>query len=162
MGITATSYSINHGKAFAGMIADGQLANIISKLNKSGVTIPYGKAVVRDGVDGAKLPVAGSTAEDFVGFAVRELNRSYVDTAGFGAVTAKDYSVMTAGPLWVKAAEAVVAGKPVYVRVGATGNGDVAAAEGAAGTLAIAIPGAKFVSNAAAGELVQISLVVGG
>lgn len=162
MGIVAASYSINHGKAFAGMIADGQLANIISKLNTGAAVIPYGKAVFRDGVAGAKAGTAASTAEDFVGFAVRELNRSYVDTAGFGALPAKDFSVLTTGPIWVVAAEAVVAGKPVFVRVGATGTGNVAAAEGAAATLAVAIPGAKFVSTAAAGELVQLSLVVGG
>ena len=54
MSINAASYRLNHGKAFQGMVADGELANIISKLNTDTVTIAYGKAVVRDGDNAAK------------------------------------------------------------------------------------------------------------
>lgn len=161
-GILATSYGLNHGKAFAGMVADGELSNIISKLNTSDVTIPYGKAVFRDGEDAAILPTDASTAGQFVGVAVRELNRAYMDGQAFGAVPHKDFSVLTAGVIWVTAAEAVTVGAPAFVRVGDTGTGDFAAAAGADDTLAVAIPNAKFVSAGAAGSLVKISLVVGG
>lgn len=162
MSINAASYSLNHGKAFQGMVADGELANIISKLNTDTVTIGYGKAVVRDGDNAAKLPVAGSGAGNFVGVAVRELNRSYLDSATFGAVVAKDFSVLTAGVIWVTALEAVVSGDPAFFRVGSTGTGDFSKSEGAAATLSVAIPGAKFVSSGAAGTLVKLSIVVGG
>lgn len=162
MSINAASYSLNHGKAFQGMVADGELANIISKLNTDTVTIGYGKAVVRDGDNAAKLPVAGSGAGNFVGVAVRELNRSYLDSATFGAVVAKDFSVLTAGVIWVTALEAVVSGDPAFFRVGSAGTGDFSKSEGADATLSVAIPGAKFVSSGAAGTLVKLSIVVGG
>lgn len=162
MSINAASYSLNHGAAFKGMVADGELANIISKLNTDTVVIPYGKAVVRDGDGAAKLPVAGSVAANFVGVAVRELNRSYQATEAFGAVVAKDFSVLTAGVIWVTALEAVASGDPAFVRVGATGTGDFAKSAGADATLSVAIPGAKFVSTGAAGTLVKLSIVVGG
>lgn len=162
MSIVASSYSINHNKAFAGQVADGQLANIISKLNTSGVNIAFGKAVFRDGETGAKAAAPTNVAADFVGVAVRELNRAYADGAVFGAVPKKDFSVLTAGPIWVKAAETVAAGDPVFARVGATNQGDFAKAAGADGTLAVQVAGAKFVTGGNAGDLVQISLVVGG
>lgn len=162
MSIIAASYSINHDKAFAGMVADGELANIISKLNTDTVNIAYGKAVVRDGANGAKLPTAASVAADFVGVAVRELNRSYQNADVFGAVVSKDFSVLTAGPIWVKVAEDVVAGDPLFVRVGATNTGDFAKQAGASGTLSVAISGAKFVTSGVSGSLVKASFVVGG
>jgi hypothetical protein len=161
-GILATSYSLNHGPAFAGMVADGQLNNIISKLNVDTAIIAYGKGVVRDGEGGAKLPLAGSLAGDFLGVAVRELNRSYKDGDTFGAVQDKDFSVLTVGTVWVKALETVVAGDKVFVRVGATGTGDFCKTAGASATLSVEIPNAKFLTGAAANGLAKVSFVVGG
>lgn len=161
-GIVATSYGLNHNPAYAGMVADGELANIISKLNDSTVTIRYGAAVVRSGEGTARYPTAASTSGDFIGVAVRELNRSYMDGQTFGAVPAKDFSVLTAGVIYVVAAEAVTVGAPAFFRVGSDGNGNFAASAGADDTLAVAIPNAKFVSAGAAGSLVKLSIVVGG
>ena len=45
-----TTYATSHNAAYAGMLADEQLFNTVSKLNKSTtVTIPYGYGVVTDG-----------------------------------------------------------------------------------------------------------------
>lgn len=161
-GILATSYGLNHNKAFLGMVADGELANIISKLNTSDVNIRYGAAVVRDGEGGAKYPADDGVNDKFVGVAVRELNRSYMDGQTFGAVAHKDFSVMTVGVIWVRAAESVTLGAPAFFRTGTTGNGDFAMAAGTGATIAVAIPNAKFVSSGAAGDLVKLSIVVGG
>lgn len=164
-GIVQATYGLNHNPAFVGMVADDQVSNIISKLNNDSVIIAYGKAVVVDSTDptqGAKLPVAGSVAGDFIGVAVRELNRSYFVSDTFGAVTDKDFSVMTVGTIWVTAAEAVNARDPAFFRVGSTGTGDFAKAAGTGATAAIAIPGARFLTGGAAGELVKLSFVVGG
>lgn len=49
MAITATSYGLNHDAAFTGMVADGQVANIVSKINDDTATVAYGKGVVRSG-----------------------------------------------------------------------------------------------------------------
>lgn len=161
-GIVQATYGLSHGPAFVGMVADGQLMNAVSKLNTDTATIAYGKAVFADGETGAKLPTSTSTAVQFVGVAIRELNRAYTMTDTFGAVIDKEFSVLTAGVIWVKAAEAVTARGDVFVRVGATGTGDFAAAAGSDATAAVQIPGAKYLTSGAAGALVKVSFVVGG
>jgi hypothetical protein len=164
-GIVQASYGLNHSPAFAGMVADDQVANIVSKLNNDTVNIPYGKGVVADAADlnqGAKAVTSATVAADFIGVSVRELNRAYTTTDVFGAVVDKDFSVMTVGAIWVKAAEAVTARAPAFLRVGATSQGDFGAAAGTGATASVAIPGAKFLTSGAAGDLVKISFVVGG
>ena len=110
--------AINHGVAYAGMVADGEVSNGVSKLNKGTVNIAYGLGVVSDGDDGAKLPVAASTALQFVGVVRRELNRAYTTTDVFGAVAKRDMTVETMAPIWVTARVAVVKDDPVYLVVG--------------------------------------------
>jgi len=164
-GIVQATYGLNHNPAFVGMVADDQVCNIVSKLNNDTAIIGYGKAVVADAADaeqGAKLPTSASVAADFIGVAVRELNRSYLATDTFGAVTDKDFSVITVGTIWVIAAEAVNARDPAFFRVGATGLGDFAKSAGTGATAAVAIPGAKFLTGGAAGSIVKLSFVVGG
>lgn len=157
-----TTYSINHAPAIAGMVADTQLLNTISKLNKGATTIPYGKGVVSDGEDGAALPGAASTAEQFNGVVMYEVNRAQADGDVAGAVSGYDFTVVSTGVVWVRAAENIVKDQPVYLRVGATNNGDFANTAGTGDTLSVAIPGAKFVSGGNAGELVKASFVIGG
>lgn len=162
MAITATSYGLNHDAAFTGMVADGQVANIVSKINDDTVTVAYGKGVVRSGEKGFKAATSGSTANDFVGVLVRELNRSYADGATFGAPVDRPASVLTAGVIWVTVAEDVAVGDAAFLRVGATQTGNFAKAAGSVATLSVAIPGAKFLTAATAGGLAKLSLVVGG
>lgn len=162
MAITATSYGLNHDAAFTGMVADGQVANIVSKINDDTATVAYGKGVVRSGEKGFKAATVDSTADNFVGVLVRELNRSYADGATFGAPVDRPASVLTAGVIWVTVAEAVTVGDAAYLRVGATQTGDFAKAAGSEATLSVAIPGAKFLTAATAGGLAKLSLVVGG
>ncbi len=162
MAITATSYGLNHDAAFTGMVADGQVANIVSKINDDTATVAYGKGVVRSGEKGFKAATDGSTADNFVGVLVRELNRSYADGATFGAPVDRPASVLTAGVIWVTVAENVAVGDAAFLRVGATQTGDFAKTKGSAATLSVAIPGAKFLTAAASGGLAKLSLVVGG
>lgn len=162
MAITATSYGLNHDAAFTGMVADGQVANIVSKINDDTATVAYGKGVVRSGEKGFKAATSTSEAADFVGVLVRELNRSYADGETFGAPIDRPASVLTAGVIWVTVAEAVAVGDAAYLRVGATQTGDFAKAAGTDATLSVAIPGAKFLTAAASGGLAKLSLVVGG
>lgn len=162
MAITATSYGLNHDAAFTGMVADGQVANIVSKINDDTATVAYGKGVVRSGEKGFKAATTSSTADNFVGVLVRELNRSYADGATFGAPVDRPASVLTAGVIWVTVATAVSVGDAAYLRVGATQTGDFANVAGTDVTLSVAIPGAKFLTAAASGGLAKLSLVVGG
>lgn len=163
---SATSYSTQHGAAYAGMPVDQEVRNTISKLNKSStVTIPFGYGIVSDGDDGGKLPVAASTAANFVGVAMRELTRAYTTGQVFGAVPQRDFAVVTTGTIWVTARVAVTKDQPVYLVVGdgtGTNQGQFSNVVGAAATLAVLIPNAKWVTSAAAGALAQISLNIGG
>ena len=153
--------SIDHGVAYAGQVADLQLCNTVSKLNKGTVGIAYGKGVVTDGEDGAKLPVPASTAAQFNGVVKYELNRARTSTES-GAVTKYDMTVVTKGVVWVKVLDTVAKDAPAYLRVGATDAGDFSGIAGTGATAGVAITGAKFLTGGDAGSLVKISLGLGG
>ena len=155
-------YTINHAAAMAGMVADGQLLNSVSKLNKSSsVYIPYGAGVVTDGEDGAKLPVDASTAAQFNGIVKYELNRAHADGTS-GAVPLYDMTVVTHGAVWAYVLDTVAKDAPVYLRVGATGNSKFSGIVGTGVTLGVLVAGAKFLTGGDAGDLVKISLGLGG
>lgn len=154
-----TTYQKYMGEALDGMKADMEAYNTVSKLNKGTAVIPFGRAVFTDGDDGMKLPVAGSTAAQFIGIVFRELTRAYTTaeaSGGIGAIPKYDNTVMTMGCIWVSPAVAVAKDDPVYV-LKADGR-----LTNVAGTDNILIPNAKFVSTAAAGARAKVSLVIGG
>lgn len=153
--------SIDHGVAYAGQVADLQLCNTVSKLNQSGSSIAYGKGVVTADDQSAELPSSTSTAAEFNGVVKYELNRARQDGES-GAPTGYDMSVVTTGTVWVNVLDTVAKDAPVYLRVGATGAGDFSGIEGAAATLGVLIPNAKFLTGGEAGDLVKISLGLGG
>jgi len=152
---------IDHDAAYAGQVSSLQLCNAVSKLNKGTVGIGYGKGVVTDGEDGAKLPLSGSVAAQFVGVVKYELNRARTSTES-GATAKYDMTVVTQGVIWVKVLDTVVKDAPVYLRVGSTGTGDFSGVVGTGVTLGVLLPNAKFTSGGAAGSLVKISLGLGG
>lgn len=155
-------YTINHRAALAGMVADGQLCNTVSKLNKSDtVYIPWGSGVVSDGENGAELPGSSSTAAEFNGVVKYELNRAHADGTS-GAIPLYDMTVVTTGAIWVNALDTVDKDDAVYLRVGATGAGSFSGIAGTGATAGVLVPNAKFLTGGEAGDLVKISLVVGG
>jgi len=150
-----TNYSLEHNEAYQGQVADLQLANTISKLNKSGANIPFGYGVVRDGDDAAMLAGAVFTADQIVGISVRELNHAYADAEVVGAKDKRDFTVMTLGSIWVTAVNAVVPGDDVFIgQDGTIRNVNTGGA--------VQMPNAKFTTTATAGNLAKISIVVGG
>ena len=157
-----TTYSIDHAEAYAGMRADQQLNNAVSKLNKSGSTIVYGKAVATDTEGSSRLVATGDTVLDFNGVVLRELNRAYDDGDVFGAPDGQDMSVVTHGVIWVVAAVAVLVDEQAFMRVGTTSQGDWSNAAGVGVTESISIVGAKFITAGAQGDLVKLSISVGG
>jgi hypothetical protein len=158
-----TSYSIDHGAAYAGMLADQQVLNTVSKLNASGSTIEYGKAVATDTTAGnARLVSTGDTVLDFNGVVMRELNRAYATGDTFGVPDNRDMTVITEGVVWVKAAATVAVDEQVYFRVGATNQGDFSNAAGTGVTESILLTGAKFLTAGDTGDLVKISVGLGG
>lgn len=157
-----TTYGIEHGAAYAGMIADLQLCNTVSKVNKGASTIAYGLGLVTDGENGAKVPVPASTAAQFVGVAQYELNRAQADGGVAGIPVDRDGSIVTHGVVWVEVLDTVAKDAPVYLRVGATNPGKFSGVVGTGATLGVLIAGAKFLTGGDAGDLVKISLGIGG
>lgn len=153
--------SIDHGFAYAGQVADLQLCNAVSKLNKTGASIAYGKGVVTDDEQSAKLPEAGSTAAQFNGVVKYELNRARQDGES-GAPDGYDMTVVTEGVIWVTVLDTVAKDADVYLRVGSTGTGDFSGIAGTGATAGVQLPNAKFLTGGDAGDLVKISLGLGG
>ncbi|MCE2029284.1 structural cement protein Gp24 [Sessilibacter corallicola] len=157
-----TSYSTTHNSAYAGMPVDLQLCNKVSKLNTSDEPIAYGKGVVSSTEIGAELPTSSSTAAEFCGVVMYELNRAHRDGVVSGAVPNYEFTAISFGAVWVVAASAVTRSDPVFLRVGETQTGDFSNAAGTGATASVQIPNAKFLGEAAPGQLVKISLGLGG
>ena len=158
-----TNYSIAHGFAYAGMLADLQTNNIVSRLNNTAAVIPYGKGVVTGDVAGAMdLPAPGSLLPNFIGVVMYEINRAQKDTDVAGATINQDASIITDGVGWVKVLVDGAIDDPVFLRIGATDTGDFSNIVGAAATLGLEITDAKFLDAALTGELARIKLNIGG
>lgn len=159
-------YAIDHAKAYAGMVVDAQLNNSVSKVNTTDALVPFGVAVARSGVDGFELLTDSSTAVDVVGVLRRELNRAVTDGDVYGAMPERDASVLTTGTIYVPVIEDVTAGEAAFVVIGNDTDldtvGHFSNAAGTAATTAVALPNAKFVSDAAEGDLAALSIVIGG
>lgn len=153
--------TIDHGVAYAGQVADLQLRNKISKLNQTGASIAYGKGLVTEDEQSAQLPVPASTAAEFNGVLVYELNRARQD-GETGAPDGYDMTLLTEGVIWVKVLDTVAKDDPAYLRVGATGAGDFSGIVGTGATLGVLLPNAKFLTAGDAGDLVKLSLGLGG
>lgn len=156
-----TTYNTEHDRLYAGMSPDMQLCNTVSRLNKGTDNIPYGKGVVTDGDDGAKLPTTGALAKSFNGVVLRELNRAYAESEAFGAKAGYDFTIVTFGPVAVKALEAVSKDDDVYLRIGATGTGDFCKSAGSGATASIKIPNATWSEPVESGVPGVINLGVG-
>lgn len=157
-----TSYSTTHAAAYAGMPADLQSCNTVSKINKGSAVIPYGKGVVTDGETGSKLPTGAETYAAFNGVVMYEINRAQADGADAGAPIDQLFTVVTHGVIWVTVLDTVAKDAPAYVRVGSTGVGDFSGIAGTGVTLGTLLTGAKFLTGGDAGDLVQLSLGLGG
>lgn len=159
--------AIDHGFAYAGMVADNQLENSVSKLNKGTTSIPFGYAVVTDGDDGASLPTDAATADNFIGIVKRELNRAVLDGETQSDNRKRDMTVVTHGVVYAQALVTVAKDDDVYFVIGdgTTPNANLGRFTNAAGTgvtAAIQVVGAKWTSSVAAGALAKISFGLGG
>lgn len=145
-----TSFQIDHNKAYAGMIADNQVKNIVTGLNTTAATIPYGSAVFA--TTGDEIAPTGAIGM-FKGILVREVNRAFGEGETFGLPVNRDGSVLTDGVIYITAPVAVTKYAPAFI--GADGKFALTGAEGVQ-------PVGKFVDAGAKDELVRISLKIGG
>lgn len=162
-----TTYSVYHGAKYAGAVNSVNPYATASKLNTDAANIPFGYGVVSDGENGMILPVDTSTAANFVGIVMRELNRAYADGEVFGAPVGYDGTVVTHGRVAGVAGATVAKDDPVFLVVGdgTTPNaalGKFTNAAGATTLTAVEITGAKFLEAGGDGDAVWISLGIGG
>ncbi|MDX1474496.1 MAG: hypothetical protein R3309_10020 [Reinekea sp.] len=162
-----TSYSVYHDAKYAGAVNSVNPYATVSKLNTDTVTIPFGYGVVADGDNGMQLPTNASTAADFIGISMRELNRAYQDGEIFGAPVGQDHAVVTHGRIAGVAGVTVSNRDDVYLIIGdgTTPNallGRFSNAAGAGVTAAVQITGAKFLEGGDNGDPVWISLGLRG
>lgn len=163
MAFNQTPYTLQHAKAIAGMVADSEVNNSISKLNNSAQTLQYGRFVARDG-DTRMMPLAAdTTAANVLGVTRYELNRAQGITGDVAGVPPdRDGSILTMGAIYVESIVTAVAGAPAFAVVAqGADTGKVSNAAGATTTLAVAVQGI-YAEAATAGQLAKISLRIGG
>lgn len=150
-------YTLNHGIAYAGMLADLEVSNTVSRLNKTGAVINYGRFVTADGFDSIKLPSASTDV--IVGVTRRQLDQATPVNDVFAIQDEQEAGVVTLGSIWVEATEAFAVGDLVAV---VTTAGDDQGKASVAADATSALVGATVVNYNADKSLVQISLKIGG
>lgn len=162
-----TSYSVYHDEKYAGAVNSVNPYGTVSKFNDTGDTIPFGYGVVSDGEDGMALPTDSSTASNFIGITMRELNRAYEDSETFGAQDQRDGAVVTFGRVAGVLGGTVAKDDSVYMVIGdgTTPNtllGTFTNSVGSGTSTAVAVSNAKFLEAGDAADAVWISLGIGG
>lgn len=162
-----TTYSVYHGAKYAGAVNSLNPYATASKLNSDSSTIPFGLGVVSSGEDKMLLPTNTSTASQFIGVVMREVNRAYADGEAFGAPVGQDATVVTHGRVAGVAGGTVAKDDSVFVVIGdgTTPNaalGKFTNAAGAGALAAVQVSGAKFLEAGVDGDAVWISLGLGG
>lgn len=124
MGVTV--YEVNFQPGLPGSIATGIPATVRGKLNASGQTIAYGRALVQgSAVNAAILP--STTTKDFIGVCLRTYVYENAQTpqGDFGYADKQMFDVLTQGDIWVEVEEAVAPGDPVFFRHEASGSNTI-------------------------------------
>lgn len=149
-------YTLNHGLAYAGMVADAEVNNTVTRLNKTGAPIPYGRFVSTVDFNAMKLAAAGDV---IAGVTRRQLDHATPSNGTFAIQDKDDGGVLTMGAIWVEAGEVFAAGDLVKaeVTVGANQGKAIKATDEND-----ALPNAVVTDYYADKQLVQISLKIGG
>ena len=145
-------------KGLAGQLADIGTSDIVTRLNAQGDVVPFGVFVTKGAAEGqAALPTASAQVTGPVGLGVTL--RSHTQPQNEGYADGDPMSVIKKGRVWVPVEDAVTAESEAFVRFVAAGAEQLGAFRSDAdGTDAVALPGAKFVSDAEAGALALVDL----
>ena len=131
--------------ALPGMIAEGQQVKDVVSKRVTTAPVAFGLAVGRDGVIDGAVKLGGT---GFEGIAIADKSR-----VGDEYIVGEMAGILRKGTVWVIADGAVTIADPVTftVATGVIGARDVA-------TGIVAIPGAKFETAGADGDLVRVYL----
>lgn len=150
--MSQTSYSINHGEAYEGMIADLQPKEIVSRAVETAAGIGIAVAVSR-GTDAEKQVVLGADGA-FFGVTVRSLDHEVNDSGNLVYDQYDAADIMRHGYIWVAVPSGCSVGDLANYADG-TGVIDAGAEVGGTSTQ---IPGATFETAAAAGGLALLRI----
>ena len=153
-----TSVNDYRDKGLAGQLADIGNHDVITRANAYGDTIPFGVFVTKGANEGeAVLPDATGEVTGLVGLGV--VGRSNMQPQGEGYADGDPMPIIKKGRVWVPVEDAVTAESAAFVRFVAAGAEQLGAFRSDAdGTDAVALPGAKFVTDAIAGELALLDI----
>lgn len=146
MAVLQNNFGEDIATGYAGMEADGELSNIITRSLES-ATCGFGKAVFRGTNDRGAVttPAAGK----LLGFTIANIGLPVTADRAAETFIAKDnLRIKNRGKIWVTAGAAVADGDPVYL----TSAGVITNVE----TSNIAATGWEFDDTAASGSLVRI------
>lgn len=104
-----TTYAMGIAAAVAGLIANMEMKNIISRNVESAGSIEFGVPVARGATDDGCIPFV--TGGKFLGIVALDRSVRASTPNGFGQY--ESARILTKGVIWVKAEVAVVAGEPV-------------------------------------------------
>lgn len=145
-------------KGLAGQIADIGPTDIVTRINESESAVPFGVFVTKGSAEGtAVLPEAATDITGLTGLGV--VLRSHTQPRGEGYAAGDPLPVIKKGRVWVPVEDVVEAETEAFVRfVADAGEQQGAFRSDSDGTDAVALPGAKFVTDALAGELALLDL----
>ncbi|MDI1264776.1 MAG: hypothetical protein PS018_16105 [bacterium] len=154
MAVLQTTYGNDYAKGFAGMVANGETSNRISRTVEVSGGLGFGVPAFRSSDHGVNATVAAAT---FLGITIANYAAPAVVATGVQADIYPQYStaaIMTQGVIWVLASSDVTDGDAVYV-----GDGDPLAvslfSNSATGNVALA--GWSFQDTVSSGSLVRIA-----
>jgi hypothetical protein len=150
MAVLQSTYALGYADGYAGMVANGETSNRISRTVEDAAGIPFGRAVFRGtGDHGCTATPAVGT---FLGITIATYAAPPIAATGVQADLYTQFStagVMTQGVIWVLAGEAVTDGAQAYV----TGAGAIVDTVGSNTILT----GWFFDQTAASGALVRLA-----
>jgi hypothetical protein len=113
-----TTYDAQRPVGYAGMIANGETSNRISRTVEDATAIGFGKAVFRGAGDHG---VTATPSANLMGITIANYAAPPVQATGVQADSYPQYStagILTQGVIWVVAGEAVTDGAQAYVTSG--------------------------------------------
>lgn len=150
MAVLQSTYATGFAEGFAGMVANGETSNRISRTVEDAAGIAFGKPAYRGTGDHGVTATPG--VGTFLGITIANYAAPPAPTTGVQADTYPQYStagIMTQGVIWVTAGEAVTDGAQAY----ATSGGAIVDTVGANTILT----GWFFDQTAANGALVRLA-----
>lgn len=145
-------------KGLAGELADIGPTDIVTRANADSAAIAFGVFVTKGANEGeAVLPTATGQVTGPEGLGV--VLRSHTQPQDEGYAVSDPMPVIKKGRVWVPVEDAVTAESAAFVRFAVNTTEQLGAFRSDADTdKAVALPGAKFVSDAAAGALALLDL----